>query len=163
MAYDCYLKLDGIPGESTAEGMAKQIGVYSFSWGASAPASVSSGAGGIAASKVNISSFSFMKQVDKASVPLFQACCEGKHIKEAVLTLRKQTGTAQEGFLIYTLKDVMVESVQTSGSSGSDDTPSESLSLVFAKIEIEYKSQGADGKLKADGQASWDLTTVSSK
>jgi type VI secretion system secreted protein Hcp len=161
MAYDCYLKLDGIEGEATAVGMEKQIGIFSFSWGASAPAQASSTLGGLSASKVSISSLNLMKQLDKSSVPLFQACCTGAHIAEAILTIRKQTGTAQDGFLIYTLSDVMVDSIQTSGSSGGDDTPTESISLAFAKFEVEYKTQGKDGKLVTAGQATWDLTKVS--
>ncbi len=163
MAYDCYLKLEGIDGEATADGFDKQIGVYSFSWGASNPTSITPGKGGIASSRVAVSSFNFMKQVDKSSVPLFQACCKGTHITKATLTLRKATGSKQEGFLIYTLEDVMVESVQQSGSSGGDDTPTESISLAFAKIEMEYKMQGKDGKLVAAGQGSWDLTKVTDK
>ena len=55
----------------------------------------------------------------------------------------------------------MVESVQWSGSTGGDDTPTESLSLAFAKVEIEYKTQDDKGKLAVAGQASWDLTKVS--
>lgn len=163
MAYDCYLKLDGIDGEATAKGFEKQIGVYSFSWGANNPASVSPGKSGISASRVSISSFNFMKQLDKSSVPMFQACCAGKHIKTATLTLRKATGSQQEGFLVYTLSDAMIENIQTNGSSGGDDTPVESISIAFAKLEVEYKIQKADGKLEAAGQAAWDLTLVSDK
>lgn len=163
MAYDVYLKLDDIDGEATAKGFEKQIGIFSMSWGASAATTVGATKGGISASKVSVSSFNMMKQLDTSSVPLFQACCLGKHIPKAVLTFRKQTGDSQEGFLIYTLHDVMVEALQTSGSSGGDDTPTESLSLAFAKLEVEYKKQGKDGKLTAAGQAAWDLTTVSDK
>ncbi len=163
MAYDVYLKLEGIDGEASAKGMEKQIGIYSFSWGCSAATTVGAGKGGISASKVSISSFNFMKQLDSSSVPLFQACCKGTHIPSAEITFRKQTGDSQEGFLIYKLTDVMVESQQVSGSSSGDDTPTESLSLAFAKMEIEYKKQGKDGKLTAAGQAAWDLTLVSDK
>ncbi len=163
MAYDVYLELDGIKGEATAKGHEGQIGIFSISWGCSAATTVGANTGGISASKVQISSFNMMKQLDTSSVPLFQACCKGTHIPKAKITFRKQTGDAQESFLIYTLHDVMVDSLQTSGSSGGDDTPTESLSLAFAKMEIEYKKQGKDGKLTAAGQAAWDLTTVSDK
>lgn len=163
MAYDVYLDLDGIEGEATAKGFEKKIGIFSMSWGASAATTVGATKGGISASKVSVSSFNMMKQLDSSSVPLFQACCKGEHITTATITFRKQTGDSQEGFLIYTLTDVMVESIQTSGSSGGDDTPTESLSLAFAKMEVEYKKQGKDGKLTAAGQAAWDLTTVSDK
>lgn len=163
MAYDVYLELDGIKGEATAKGHEGQIAILSISWGCSAATTVGAGKGGISASKVQISSFNIMKQLDSSSVPLFQACCTGKHIPKATITFRKQTGDAQEGFLVYKLEDVMIEMLQTSGNSGGDDTPTESVSMAFAKMEVEYKKQGKDGKLTAAGQAAWDLTKVSDK
>jgi type VI secretion system secreted protein Hcp len=55
----------------------------------------------------------------------------------------------------------MVESIQWSGSSGGDDSPTESLSLAFGKCEIEYSMQDKTGKMSVAGQAAYDLTTVS--
>ena len=78
--------------------------------------------------------------------------------------MSKATGTAEEQqvFLKYVFTDVMVESVQWSGSTGGDDTPTESVSLAFAKVAIEYSKQDeATGAMSAAGNASWDLTKVS--
>ena len=56
----------------------------------------------------------------------------------------------------------MVESIQWSGSSGGDDTPTESVSFAFAKVTIEYYKQAEDtGSMTKVGNASWDLTKVS--
>jgi type VI secretion system secreted protein Hcp len=77
------------------------------------------------------------------------------------VSMRKQTGTGGQGvFLIYTFDEVMVESVQWSGSSGGDDTPTESVSFAFAKVTVEYKTQGKDGKLVAGTPVVWDITKV---
>lgn len=160
MSYDAYAKITGIDGESTAKGFEKQIGIYSFSLSGSNPASVDPGRGGMSASRVSYSDFMFMKQSDSASCKLHEAMCKGTHIPEVVVTLRKATGSEQEGFLIYTLTDVMVSSVSTSGSSGGDDRPTESISLCASKVGIEYKVQGKDGKLKQAGLFEWDLTAV---
>jgi type VI secretion system secreted protein Hcp len=161
MAYDCYLELEGIPGEATAKGFEKQIGVYSFSQGGSNPASVSPGTGGMSASRVSFSDLSIMKMCDTATPKLYEVMCLGTHIPKAKLTLRKATGSEQEGFLIITLSDVMVSSIQTSGSSGGDDKPTESVSFCFAVMNMEYKVQGKDGKLKQAGIFEWDQTKVS--
>jgi type VI secretion system secreted protein Hcp len=78
--------------------------------------------------------------------------------------MRKAGGTAgQQVFLVYTFTGVMVESIQWSGSSGGDDSPTESLSLAFSKVKIEYFQQDKTGKMATAGQGLWDLTTVSSK
>jgi type VI secretion system secreted protein Hcp len=162
MAFDAYLELDGIPGESTAKGFEKKIEIYSFSWGASAPVSVGPGTGGMTASRVSISSFNVMKKTDVASPKLFLAACTGDHITKMTLSLRKQTGKGgQDVYLKYVFEEVMVEAVQWSGSSSGDDTPTESVSFAFAKVTVEYKPQSVDGKLAAGTPVSWDQTKVS--
>jgi len=163
MAFDTFIKIATVDGESTATGMEKHIELFSFSWGASNPTTVSSGKDGLSAGKVSISSFNFMKKTEASSSKLFQACANGSHFANAIVTMRKATGKAgQQEFLKYTFTDVMVESIQWSGSSGGDDTPMESVSLAFAKVEVEYKMQDDKGAMKVAGQASWDLTKVAS-
>ena len=161
MAFDTFIELEGIEGESTAKGMEKKIEIYSFSWGASNPTTVGAGKTGISAGRV--SSLNVMKKTDKASARLFLKCCQGQTVPKATVTMRKAGGEAgQKPFLVYKFTDVMVESIQWSGSSGGDDTPTESVSLAFAKVEIEYTLTGKDGKLTEKGPgATWDLTTVS--
>ncbi|HEY0928782.1 MAG TPA: type VI secretion system tube protein Hcp [Gemmatimonas sp.] len=163
MAFDTFIKIATVDGESTATGMEKAIEIFSFSWGASNPTTVSSGKDGLSAGKVSISSFNIMKKTEASSTKLFQACCNGSHFANAVVTMRKATGKGgQQDFLKYTFTDVMIESVQWSGSSGGDDTPTESVSIAFAKVEVEYKTQDDKGGMKVAGQASWDLTKVAS-
>ena len=165
MAFDTFLKFDGtkIKGESSADGHKEEIEIYSFSWGASNPVTVGSGSGGMAAGKVSVSSFNIMKKSELSSPMLFAACCAGQHLPSAVVTMRKATGEdgGQGAFLVYTFTDVMIESIQWSGSSGGDDTPTESVSIAFAKVKIEYSKQAEDsGTLTPAGSASWDLTAV---
>jgi type VI secretion system secreted protein Hcp len=160
MAYDAFLDIKDIPGEATAKGFEKKIGVYSFSIGGSAPATVSPGKGGLSGGRVTLGDMIISKQLDASSTKIMEAMCHGTHIPLATLTLRKATGTAQEGFLVYKLSDCMISSIQTSGSSGSEELPHETVSIVYGKIEVEYKTQEKDGKLKASGQFAYDATLV---
>ncbi|HEY0882939.1 MAG TPA: type VI secretion system tube protein Hcp, partial [Archangium sp.] len=144
MAFDAFLDIKGVEGESTAKGFEKKIEIYSFSWGASNPTTIGSGSGGHSAGKASLSSFNVMKKTEKSSATLFQACCDGTHYESATVTLRKATGAAgQKPFLVYKFEDILVESIQWSGSSGGDDTPTESVSLSYGKVEIEYWGQNA--------------------
>ena len=164
MAFDTYLDITGVEGECTAKGFEKKIEIYSFSWGASNPTSVGPGRDGLSAGRVSVSSFNVMKKTEKSSAKLFQACCDGTHFPTAVVTMRKAGGAAgQQIFLKYSFTGCMVESIQWSGSSGGDDSPTESLSLAFSKVKIEYFMQDAKGSMAVAGQAQWDLVTVSSK
>jgi type VI secretion system secreted protein Hcp len=162
MAFDTFLDLAGVEGECTATGFVGKIEIYSFSWGASNPTTVGSGSTGLAASKVSISSFNIMKKTEKSSATLFAACCNGKHFDTCTVTMRKAAGEGgQKAFLVYTFTDVMVESVQWSGSTGGDDTPTESVSLAFAKCQIEYQQQDSKGgSVGKPVKAGWDLTKV---
>lgn len=160
---DNYLKVDGADGEATAKGFEKCIEILSCSFGGSAPTSASAGTGGLSSSRVSLSSFNFSAMMDAATPKLFQFMCDGTHIPKVVLSIRKQTGSQQEPYAIFTLSDAMVETCTISSSSGGDDRPMVSFSIAFAKIEMEYKTQEKDGKLKTAGQVLWDVLAVSSK
>jgi type VI secretion system secreted protein Hcp len=167
MAFDTYLLIDGgstVKGEATAGGLTPATGwteIYSFSLGASNPTTVGTSSGGLSGGKVSVSSFNLMKKTDNCSPQLFSACCNGQHYKTSQVVCRKATGSSgkQQTFLKYDFTDVMVESIQWSGSSGGDDTPTESVSFAFGKIEIQYYTQDtATGTMKAGNVGSWDLT-----
>ena len=161
MAFDTFIKIKDVEGEAMQANHVGEIEILSFSWGASNPTTVGSGTGGLSAGKVAVSSFNIMKKSDKASPVLFQACCNGKHFADAVVTLNKASGDAgQAPFLKYTFTDVMIESVQWSGATGGDDTPTESVSIAFAKVEVEYQQQDAKGAVGKPVLASWDLQKV---
>ena len=161
MPFDAYLDIAEVPGEATAKGFEKKIEIFSFSWGASNPVTIGPGTGGAASGRVSISSFNVMKKTDVASPKLFKACCTGDHFPLMKVSLRKQTGAGgQDNFLIYQFDEVYFESIQWSGSTGGDATPTESVSFAFGKVTIEYKTQGKDGKLVAGTPVVWDVRTV---
>ncbi|HEV7331860.1 MAG TPA: type VI secretion system tube protein Hcp [Flavisolibacter sp.] len=114
--------------------------VLSFSWGASNP--VVFGGGGMGSGKVSISSFNIMKHMDAATIQLIEGVATGKHYSEAVVTLFDEKD--QPAFR-YTMQDVMVESLQQSGSSCGDKkctNVTESVSFATAKWKWENLKTG---------------------
>jgi type VI secretion system secreted protein Hcp len=160
MAFDAFLKIDGVNGEATRKGFEKQMEILSFSWGASNPSTIGAGGGGGGGGKVSVSSFNIMKKSDAASPILFQACCKGDHFPSAIVTLNKAAGSAALDFIKYEFDEVYVDSVQWSGSSGGDDTPMESVSFSFGKVSITYTPQNKDGSKGSPAVGAWDLTAV---
>jgi len=167
MSFDTYMQVgDGsdVVGEATASGIPTgAFEIFSFSWGCSNPTTVGTTGGGLSSGKVAVSSFNVMKKSEKSSPKLFGACCTGQHYDKAHVVCRKAAGTAgkQSTFIQYDFTDVMVESVQWSGSHGGDDWPTESLSFAFGKVKITYNSQdSATGATKKAAEASWDLTAA---
>ena len=134
MAFDSFLKLDGIDGESNDSKHKGEIDVLSFTW------NISRGRRG----RAKVADFSIVKHVDKATPQLFDAVCGGDRISEATLTARK-AGGSQQNFLIVKLHEVLVTSVTPAGNT-ANDLPMEQVSLSFGKSEITYIPQDNTGK-----------------
>src|SRR5258708_1028231 len=88
---DYFLKIEGIPGESTDIKHPNEIAVEAWSFGESDPGA-DTGASGAGAGKVALRDFHFAAAVSKASPRLIAACAEGQRLKSAVLTCRKSAG-----------------------------------------------------------------------
>ena len=161
MAFDTYLKIEEVPGEATAAGMEGTIAILSFSLGASNPATLGPTATGAGAGQVTMSDFNILKKTEKSSAGLFKACATGQHFPKAVVTMRK-AGTTQNEFLKYEFEKVYVTSIQWAGSTGGDDSPTESVSFAYGKVTVTYTPQDDTGQPKGEPQiASWNVQTVS--
>lgn len=153
-AVDYLLEIEGIPGESTADGRLNTIELESFSFGASNPTTI--GTGGLSSGKVSFSDITFSKRLDRSSPLLYLSTAQGKPIKKAVLYGRVTVGAGKPAeFYVLTLENVFVTSVQTSGSS--DDIPMEAFSLSFGKIHLSYRPQLDNGTLGDPVRFGWDL------
>jgi type VI secretion system secreted protein Hcp len=155
MAIDYFLRIDGIPGESSDAKHKGEIDVLSWSWGETNPVPPGGSGSGGGAGKVQMQDFSFTARVSKASPSLMLACASGKHFKSAVLTARK-SGKPQVEFLTFSLSDVLVTAYQAGGAEG-DVVPMDAVSLNFAKLQMEYTQQKADGSLGTSIKAGWDV------
>lgn len=155
MAVEMFLDIDTVQGESQVKGFESKIDIFSFSLGASNPTSVSTGMGS-GAGKVDISSMSIQKVVDKATTKLFLACCQGKHFTKGTLTVREAGGDSPVDYLVVDFTQVFVDSISWGGAAGGGK-PSESLSFSFASIKMTYQDQQSSGSGQKAGEAGWDL------
>ena len=154
VASDIFAKLGDIKGESLDNKHKDEIEVLSWSWGlANAVTLAGSGAG---QGKASFRDFSFIHKIDKASPVLMQACATGVHLKEATITHRK-AGKGQQEFLVIKMSDVIVTAIMDADSSDSESA--ETVSLAFAKIDVAYRPQKADGSLDAGIHFKYDLKT----
>jgi type VI secretion system secreted protein Hcp len=153
MPTDIFAKLGDIKGESLDDKHKDEIEIMSFSWGVSNSGSMAYGSGG-GEGKASFHDLSFQHKVDKASPILMQSCATGVHLKEGTITHRK-AGKGQQEFLVIKMKDIIITSV-TPGHTGSDGA-SESVSLAFGSVAVEYKPQKADGSLDAGIIFKYDL------
>ena len=140
-ASDFLLKIDGIEGESMMRGFEKQIEIASFSWGVSqAAAGASSRAG-----KACPSDLALSKVVDKATPPLISNAVGGSVSPAAVLIGLRGTGDSlPEPYIRIEMKNVLVSSYSTSGSSGGG-LAFDAFSLRFESAKITYYARDEKG------------------
>ena len=154
MASDIFAKIGDIKGESLDSKHKDEIEVLSWSWGVQQSGTMATGGGG-GEGKASFNDFNFTHHVDKASPVLLKACATGEHIKEATITVRK-AGKGQQEFLILKMTDVIITSVNPSGSGDSAAT-AEAVALQSSKVDLEYKPQKADGSLDAGVHFKYDI------
>ena len=158
MAFDTFMKISTIPGESTDDKHKDWIELLSFNIGVSQPATGSASSGGArSAERCEHQDFNCVKSVDKATPKLFHACCIGEHIGNVDVEVCRNTGTKQK-YLEFKMYDVLVSSVSPGGSSKGETLPLESLSLNYGKIEWIYtETDHKTGKPMGDVKGGWDL------
>ncbi len=160
MAFDCFLKIDGVDGESTDDKHKDWIELLSYSHGVS---QISSGAassgGGRSAQRCDHADFSVVHTLDKASPKLALYCCNGTHIKEVTVELCRAAGDKQK-YMEYKMSEVIVAAARPGGSSGGGEAlPLEEVSFNYGKIEWTYtETDHKTGKPKGDIVSWWDLT-----
>ena len=154
MAASIFAKIGDIKGESLDSKHKDEVEVLSWSWGVTNSGAIRAGSGG-GTGKATFNDFNFTHHVDKASPSLLKACASGKHIKEATITVRK-AGKGQQEFLIIKMNDVVITSVNPGGVA-DPDALAESVAMQFAKVDLEYKPQKADGSLDAGLHFKYDI------
>ncbi len=154
MSADIFMKIKDIAGESKDKDHHGEIELHSWSWGEANVGSAAHG-GGMGVGKVDMQDIQISKSLDKASPKLLLQCANGKHIPEAILVMRKATGTGgQKTYLKIVLNDLVISSYSITGAG--TDTPMESISLNFGKINVEYFEQDNKGTMTSTGAVGWD-------
>lgn len=148
VAFDTFLKLSEIEGESQDSHHPKEIELSSFRWG-------TFNGGGKAKSEGLV----IVKAVDRTSPTLFQRCALGLPLATAQLSIRKSGASNSTGhdYLKVTMTNVRVEAVRPSGSS-TDDMPHEEIVLLYTTMKVEVQTLNKQGAPAGDLVGSgWDF------
>ena len=155
MAMDMFIKIGAVKGEAQDKTHKGEIDVLNWSWGMSNSGSAQQGSGA-GAGKVNVQDLTFTKYLDKSTPDLMLATCNGKHYDKAVLTVRK-AGESPVEYLLITMEEVLVTNLST-GGAGDGDRLTETVSLNFAKVKVQYKEQTATGGVGDKPEMGWDIS-----
>ena len=153
-AEKCFLFLSDIRGESQDAQRRDWIDVDSWSIGVTQSGTSAMGVGG-GGGKVSFQDFHFVMPMSIASPLILSACSSGRHIQEARLACRKDTG--KNDYLRMSFTDVLISSYQTGGSSSGGGSPRDQISFSYGKISQEYLRLLSDGSLGSPVRFDWDI------
>ncbi len=149
-----FLKCAELKGAASAKGFEGQIGLYSMNHGLSLNCFAGGGTEGRTSGVCNHSDISITKVMDDTSVKIYEHCCNATPFAEMVITVCRQVGDKLEPLITYTLKDVLISSVNTSAGGGN---PTESVTLNYTNIKWEFTKQAEGGKVAGKYAAKWDV------
>lgn len=145
MAFDAFLKLEGIKGE----GSGGAITLESFSWGVSNSSSPATGGAG--SGKASFQDFSFRSIAGSESADLLLACASGQHIRSGQLTVSDKNTP----LITITFSDVFISSYKIDQMTLKLDTGAEpspplappmgNVSFNFAKFVFQTNGSTSSG------------------
>lgn len=142
MAFDTFIRISGIEGESTDHQHSGWIEAYNYAWSVRQPvSSTASSAGGATTGRADFKSFNFVKHLDKASPNLALACAAGTHIDEIVVETCRAGGD-RVNFMTYRLRNCIISKLSTIGGG---IFPMESVDIDYGSIEFAYIQQSRKG------------------
>jgi len=155
MAFDAFLKIDGIKGESTDSNHKDWIEILAYHHGIMQPSSkTASSSGGASAERVNFGDLSVTKLVDLSSPLIFEAGCTGKHLKEVIIEVCRAGGDKQK-FMEIKMEQVLVASYT---QEGGGEFPGENVSFNPGTFRMTYFKQNREtGTLAGSVAGGWDL------
>jgi type VI secretion system secreted protein Hcp len=159
MAFDCFLKIEAIPGESTDDKYADWIEIISYNHEVAHPTGGDvSGTGGALTGRCDHGPFTIVKKLDISSPMIHVYCSMGESVGEVNLTLNRASGDKLP-YMEYKMEEAYISRVSPSGASkGEDLTPLEEVEFVYGKITWTYtKQKRADGSGGGKQSGGWDL------
>jgi len=158
MAFNAFLNLGDIKGESTDKDHKDWVMITQFSHQVTQPPSVTQKtAGGRTAEAVQHSEFSIGKLVDASTPKLYEAACKGTHIPEVTIECWRAGGDPLKYYEIK-LKEVLISGVIANGDpTAQHGFPTETVNMTYGAIEWTYTKQKADGTAGGNVAAKWSL------
>jgi type VI secretion system secreted protein Hcp len=157
MAFDAFIKIDGIEGESTDDEHKGWIEIQSFGNGHLQKVTrTASSVGGATAERADFDDFEFEKLLDKATPMLAVARADGTHINKIKVELCR-AGTEKVKYMEIVMSNCIVSKYLVSGDS-EDLFPIETIGINYGKIQWVYTLQKRSGGVAAGNIATgWNL------
>ncbi|WP_144299538.1 Hcp family type VI secretion system effector [Elioraea rosea] len=152
-----FMKFAGIDGSATSKGYEGWIQVESISLGVGRGITTfTGGAANREASAPSVSDVVVTKLMDRASPKLFEEGLVGSDGKLVTIVVTR-TGKELRPFCLFTFFNTLVSGYSVSSSG---DTPDESLSLNFTRMEYSFTGSETTGKDASQMKVGFDIATA---
>ncbi len=158
MAFDAYLQIEGIEGESHDSAHENWIQLQSYQHDVKNETTGQSGGGHHTGGRCIHGDIIVTKPLDSASPNLSLACCQGKSHPTAVVELCRSGGSGTDAvpYQKIELTDVVITSVKPVASE-SVQFPMEEVSLTYGTITWTYTKTDITGNPAGEIVTGWDL------
>jgi len=170
MAFEAYLYIDGVNGDSTSKigknpngirvkTSTTPLEIKTYGLNIEMPMVENrSATGAVTVGRANFADFETSKSLDTSTASLLFFCLSGKHISQIVLAVYRRTGEEDQGskptlFMQAIFKNAVITEVTVSGSG--DEIPSEAFKFNYADVQYVYHK--SDPKKGTEG-GSTDFT-----
>lgn len=152
MAFQWFVRIDGVVGGSKVVGHEGEIEADSVAWGVTQSGGGGFGGGG-GAGKPNVEPLAFTAHAGQASPPLLRLVTRGEHVRQ-VRVSADAAGERPRRVIEILLEDVTL----TGWHIASDDQgKSDAVSLQFGKVTYSFFPQNPDGTPGSPVVATWDV------
>jgi type VI protein secretion system component Hcp len=102
--------------------------------------------------QLKVDDLKITRRYDRASPVLFQLCSQSVSLKSASLVKRKVVGDDMlQTFLRYDFDELLITHINFQDA----EVIKETIQFAFRKVQIQYRTQNADGSLGDTSQMSW--------
>jgi type VI secretion system secreted protein Hcp len=151
---ECFMKIDGVFGESTDARHKDSIDLISYAWGESRE--IPSAPLGMP--KVKMQEFTFTFSNGRASPALMFLVANGAQAKKAMMTCRLPGATrSMHEFARWTFTDVTFSAYQTAAATQQGSKPIDQVAMNFAQVEYQYTPQLPNGQPGTPMTMQWDV------
>lgn len=166
MAFDAFLEIDGIPGESTDSAHTDWVEVIDYKHMMYQKlADTASSAGAMAGERATHGTFIVTKDLDKTSPKLAVNLNSGASIATVTMEVCRATGDKQ-CYMVYKLEDCIVSKIEVTGNTVTPgDTegttartvPTEVVEFAYSKITWTYTvTDKKTGAAAGNVEGNWD-------
>ncbi|WP_034943891.1 Hcp family type VI secretion system effector [Erwinia oleae] len=151
MTQDSFIKLNGIHGNSQDERHKGAIDMLWWRWG------VHNSSKNGHCGRFTVNDLVFDHYTDTASPALLRYCASGKHLSEAVITLRKPGNPPLE-YIRIVLQDIIITRVHTV-CYNTMRAPREKVGLSFSQFRLDYRLHNSADLAAGTASMGYDIKT----